>query len=105
MGRVVRRRLTKPGRIVPADARRLRGRCVALRAGDAMPWHSTGAREELLIPLQGALRLEIERSGRRRRVVMRPGLTIFLPSATTHQVVNASRKPARYLYVTGGPAS
>jgi quercetin dioxygenase-like cupin family protein len=104
MARMVRRSLAKPGRVVPSNARHLRGRCVALRAGGVMPWHTTGAREELLIPLHGALRIEIETSGRRRRVAMTPGLTIFLPSATTHQVMNASSKPARYLYVTGGSA-
>jgi len=102
MGRIVRRRLARSGRIVPTSARHLRGGCVALRAGEVMPWHSTGAREELLIPLQGLLRLEIETAGRRRRLALAPGHTMFLPRATTHQVVNASTRPARYVYVTGG---
>ena len=97
-----RRSLQRPGRVVPAGAARLRGRVVTLRPGGLMPWHSTERREELLIGLTGTVRVVTERAGRRRSVVVEAGACVFLPQDTPHCVVNATRRAARYLYVTGG---
>lgn len=67
----------------------------------AVEWHSTDVREELLIAVQGTLC--VERENGRRRVIstnLRAGQCAFLPCSTVHRVVNRSRKVAHYLYVT-----
>ncbi len=92
----------RPRRIVPLTARGLKGRCVVLEPGSTMEWHSTGAREELLIAWQGRVRLEVRLTrGRVSRIRVRAGHCPFLPTATMHRVVNDTSSPAAYLYVTG----
>lgn len=67
-----------------------------------MPWHSTGAREELLIALKGRVQIRTEDArGGARRLVLRAGRCAFLPTKTRHLVMNVSRRTASYLYVTG----
>ena len=67
-----------------------------------MGWHSTRNREELLIALAGSVRIETRRGRASRRVGLRAGQCAFVPRATEHRLVNASRRvTARYLYVTG----
>lgn len=97
------RALRRPGRLVPGPGRGLRARCVRLRAGETMDWHSTGRREELLLVLDGRVRVEVNRPhrGRRRRIPLRALTSLFLPAGTWHQVANVSRRSARYVYVTG----
>lgn len=95
------RKLTRPGRLVPPEARRLRSRLVRLAPGGVMDWHSTGAREELLIVLQGMVVLEAAGRGpvTRRRVTV--GQCAFVPSRTRHRVVNRAARSADYIYCTG----
>ena len=74
-----------------------------------MDWHSTRAREELLIALDGRLRVEVLASDRTpapraRPIPLKAGECLFLPRHTQHRVLNMSRSPARYIYVTA-PAS
>lgn len=71
-----------------------------------MAWHSTHTREELLVALAGRVDVEV-RSGARavRRIRLAAGRCVFLPSHLLHSVVNRSRTPATYLYVTGPAAS
>lgn len=78
-----------------------------------MAWHTTGSREELLIvvrggvvvetrlPAHGSLPTQAGADRRLRRQVLRGGQTLFLPPRVEHQVVNATRRAARYIYVTG----
>lgn len=99
--RVVRRTLRRPGRIVPAAAARLHGRLVILGPGQSMAWHSTGPREEVVIMIAGTARLEWLQAARLRRATLAAWHSAFLPRHTTHRVVNRSRRPARYLYLTG----
>ena len=67
-----------------------------------MPWHSTGTREELIIVLRGRLTLQVRnRAGGIRCRQVAAGGAIFVPKATVHQLMNASRAAARYVYVTG----
>ncbi len=92
---------TRPGRLVPANARGLRARSIVLDHGEQMAWHTTGMREELLITLAGRMRLEMpSRFHRVRSLLLRPGQCVFLPASTMHRVVNHSRAQAHYLYVT-----
>jgi mannose-6-phosphate isomerase-like protein (cupin superfamily) len=75
---------------------------VRLKAGAVMDWHSTQDREELLIMLAG--QVDLQRASRRgiaRSIRLRSGQCAWLPSRTIHRVVNDSRRPAQYLYVTG----
>ena len=97
--RLVQRSWRRSGRLVPASAR-LRSRAMQLAPGDAIGWHSTKSREELLLVLSGILSLEVDASGRTRVRRLKAGTAIYLPSHVTHRVRNASRHPLRYVYVT-----
>lgn len=90
----------RAGPLVPRRGRGLRAGSVRLPPGGVMDWHSTRAREELLLGLRGIVRLEMERRGRIRRRTIRAGSCILLPRQTRHRVVNRSPAPAHYLYVT-----
>jgi len=100
MNPVVRRRsYLRPGRLAP-QARSLRARAVTLAPGGVMDWHSTEAREELVIALAGCVVLEVASASRRIGRLLRQGWCAFVPARTRHRVVNRSRRRARYLYVT-----
>ena len=98
---VTQRSLARAGKLVPPNAKRLRGRAIILRPGEAVEWHSTGAREELIIALAGTVRLELGRVVRPHTALLRAGRCAFIPSATIHRVVNRTTRTAHYLYVTG----
>ena len=96
-----RRSYRRAGRLVPSSAQRLRGRSIHLAPGHAVDWHSTGRREEILIAVGGRLWLEREEpSGRVRTATLAEGQCAFLPSGVRHRVVNRSRQPSQYLYLT-----
>jgi len=97
MARVWRRSFKKPGRLIPKRGQGLRAQAVRLTAGAVMPWHTTGLREELLLVIAGRIRVELKRGDK----ILASGECLYLPSGTPHQVVNRSRTPARYVYVTG----
>jgi len=103
MSVVVVRSYKHPGRLMPRAERGLRARSVRLWPGQVMPWHSTKSREELVLVIEGRVRLDVRgaRSGRVRQRAVREGSFAFLPAHTPHQVVNTSRRAARYVYVTG----
>ena len=66
-----------------------------------MDWHSTGRREEVVIVLAGRARLEVRGDSRRLRISdVRRGQCVFLPQQTVHRLLNRSRRPAYYVYVT-----
>lgn len=93
---------TRAGRLTPAKNRGLRARVVILAPRGIMPWHSTRRREELLLVLRGALRVEWVQP--RQQIIAQPlraGHALWLPAQTIHRVVNAARRKARYIYVTG----
>ncbi|MBI4343549.1 MAG: cupin domain-containing protein [Candidatus Omnitrophica bacterium] len=89
----------RAGRLIPSRPRGLRSRVVTLRPGEAMAWHSTQRREELILLLEGTLQVELARPSRRRR--LRAGQCAFLPPRTTHRLVNHTKHTVRYVYVTG----
>lgn len=71
-----------------------------LGPGEIMAWHSTRDRQELLIMLSGRVGLDTRRSARRaRRLTLRAGQCVLLPTRTLHRVVNASKAGAHYVYV------
>ena len=86
---------------MPDGAKGLRAGSVLLGQGGVMGWHSTRAREELLIALHGTVQLEIRSSPRTvRRRILKAGQCAFLPARILHRVVNRTAQRARYLYVT-----
>ena len=99
--RVEKRSCGRPGRLVPEGARGLKAAVVLLAPSQAMDWHSTRDREELLIALQGRVDVECRPVAQRaRRVRFAAGYSLFIPPQTLHRVVNRSSADARYLYVT-----
>jgi quercetin dioxygenase-like cupin family protein len=90
----------RDGRLVPKRQGGLRAGSVRLAPGGLMPWHSTGDREELILVLAGRIEVHAKRAGRRRTSAVPKGRCLFLPSRTEHAVLNRSRRPARYVYVT-----
>jgi mannose-6-phosphate isomerase-like protein (cupin superfamily) len=94
--------ILRAGRLTPPQARILRARAVRLLPAGVMDWHSTQHREELLIALDGTLRVELAAGQHPRAVPLRAGECTFLPPRTLHRVINRSRRIARYVYVTGG---
>ena len=93
----------RAGRLVPPQAASLRARTVVLKRGAIMDWHSTSAREELLLALRGTVDLEWQPAGRSgpRLQRLRAGECAFLPAHVLHRVVNRSSASASYVYVTG----
>jgi len=93
----------RAGRLIPKRLRGLRAGAVVLKPRELMTWHSTQAREELLIVLTGMVTLDIHVNGRRatRKVRLRAGQCAWLRSRTRHCVRNHSTRTARYVYVTG----
>ena len=80
----------------------MRARSLHVPPGCAVPWHSTGVREELIVALEGAVEIEWSGAGgRTRRLRLEAGSSVFLSCGTRHRVVNRRRKPAHYIYVTG----
>ena len=72
-----------------------------LKPGQAIEWHTTGPREEVLVILGGAIRLELmPRPARHRSLTLRAGRCAFLPRGLRHRVLNRSRRLAHYLYFT-----
>ena len=99
----VRRRFTRPGKLVPPDTAHLKSRAMRLRSGGAVDWHTTGLREELLLAVDGRVEVELlVAPDKIRRVTLEAGQSLFLPSQLTHRVINRSTRIAGYVYVTGG---
>lgn len=87
---------------MPSAACRLKGRSMRLKPGEGVEWHTTGAREEVLIILGGSIRLDLmPPRGPRASRTLSAGRCAFLPRRVRHRVVNRSRRVARYLYITG----
>lgn len=110
-GRIARTSYRRGGRLIPRRTHGLRAGSVTLRPHEAMDWHSTGDREELLILLAGRVQVEVEArpggsarragaSARITRVALSVGQCAFIPSEIPHRVLNRSRTAAHYLYVT-----
>jgi mannose-6-phosphate isomerase-like protein (cupin superfamily) len=98
--RVARRSYLRSGRLLPSTARRLRSRAMILKPGNAVAWHSTRQREELLLGVAGSVRIDYG-AGRPRSLTMAAGQCVFIPPGTPHRVVNASSTAAQYIYVVG----
>ena len=100
--RIRRFSFLNPGRLIVAPKHGLRARSVRLSTGVGMDWHSTGKREELILVVGGRVEVSIKpASGKVRRIRLREGQGVFLPSATMHSVASRLSPASRYVYVTG----
>ena len=85
--------------MVPPEAHGLRAASVTLRPGAVMEWHSTRAREELLMVVSGHVKVEMRTAPRSVRTLS-AGHCLFVPHHTWHRVINRATREATYLYVT-----
>ena len=104
MPQVVRRSFRAARKLIPPTAKYFKGRSMHLPRGAAVPWHTTGRREEVLVVLEGTPILHhYGTTGRLRQDRLKAGDCVFLASGTVHCVQNPFRLMARYLYFTAGP--
>ncbi len=94
-GRIHVASLDDPCLVTPEDAKRMRARVVTLEPGKEVGEHTTENREELVVVLEGALVL----IGPDGKHPLKVGQAAFIPLDTVHNVINRTRKQARYMYV------
>ncbi len=101
MASVIRRSYLKPGKLIPSNARRLKGRSIRLAPGGSVEWHSTRDREEIILVFRGSVSLETrDHPDRTRSIALSSGRAAFVSPHVWHRVVNRSRRQAHYIYVT-----
>ena len=99
--RVATRSFHRGGTLLPPHAAHFKGRAIRLSPGQAIEWHSTRRREEVLLVFRGAISLERCSDGERiRTMTLSAGRLAFIPAQTWHRVVNRSRRQAHYIYLT-----
>ncbi|MFA6384345.1 MAG: cupin domain-containing protein [Candidatus Omnitrophota bacterium] len=69
---------------------------VVLQPGDSVGAHSTGAREEAIIILEGTLQVL---AGGRPAMNAGKGELVYIPPQTDHDMKNTGAGAARYVYV------
>ena len=100
MARVLKRSYRKPGALIPSSAQHFKGRSIRLSPGQAVEWHSTRHREEVILVFRGAVSLEVGDRHRVRAMRLSEGETAFLRPQVWHRVVNRAHRQAHYLYIT-----
>lgn len=74
----------------------MRAGVVTLRPGEAVGRHSTGAREEVILVLEGTGRVEVV--GKEPLEVRAP-MAAYMPPQQEHDVINTGTGRMRYIYV------
>ncbi len=69
---------------------------VSLKKGESIGAHSTKKKEELLIVIKGKGSADIEG----RKIYLKEGQVLFIPSNTLHDIRNYSARLLAYVYVT-----
>jgi quercetin dioxygenase-like cupin family protein len=99
-------RYLRPGRLILRPTDGLKARSVRLLGRTGIKRHTTGAREELILVVQGLIEVGVEQdSAFARRLKVKAGESLFLPARTFHRVLNAHRGISQYVYVTGRATS
>jgi mannose-6-phosphate isomerase-like protein (cupin superfamily) len=80
----------------PPQTAGMRAGVVSLRPGASVGRHSTGAREEFIVVLEG--RGEV-RVGAAAPLAVSAGTGAYVPPERDHDVVNSGDAPLRYVYV------
>jgi len=69
---------------------------VSLKPGRSVGAHSTKGYEEIVIVLEGSGKVEIKGQ---KPFMVKPGIAVYNPPQTEHNVVNTGKKVLRYIYV------
>lgn len=80
----------------PPETRTMKSGLVTIAPGGSIGKHDTKANEEILLPLEGEGELRFEG---RPPVSIRPGVAVWTPSHTAHDVVNTGKTRLRYVFV------
>jgi len=74
----------------------MRAGLVTLPPGEAVGRHNTGAREEVILVLEGAGRVEVEGG---TPLEVRAPMAAYMPPHHEHDVINTGTEWMRYIYV------
>lgn len=92
------RKIAKACRLIPySHTSDFRSRMVILQPGKGIGAHSTKNFEELIIVLEGKLRI----TDFSRSVQVGAPSAVLIPKNTRHNVLNKSKSAAKYLYIAG----
>jgi len=80
----------------PPQSVAMRSGYVTLAAGATVGWHTTGAREELIIVLAGAGDACFRD---KPTMAVGAGAAVYVPPQCEHDIVNTGLEPLRYIYV------
>jgi quercetin dioxygenase-like cupin family protein len=80
----------------PPQSVAMRSGYVTLPAGASVGWHTTGAREELIIVLAGAGEARFRETP---AIAVGAGAAAYVPPQCEHNMVNTGPEPLRYIYV------
>jgi len=80
----------------PPQTAGMRSGVVVLQPGASVGRHNTGAREEIIVVLEG--RGEVRVAGV-PPLAVKAGTAAYVPPRRSHDVVNTGERPLRYVYV------
>lgn len=80
----------------PPQSVAMRSGCVTLRADETVGWHTTGAREELIIVLAGTGEARFRE---KPAITVRAGEALYVPPQCEHDLASTGPEPLRYIYV------
>jgi mannose-6-phosphate isomerase-like protein (cupin superfamily) len=81
--------------LAPPTSQRLKSGYVVLQSGEAVGEHVTDGREEMIIILEGAARVECEGES----VELEARSTVYIPKDSHHNVMNRGQNELKYIYV------
>jgi len=80
----------------PPQSVAMRSGYVTLPAGETVGWHTTGAREELIIVLAGAGQARFRKKA---AIPVRAGDAVYVPPECEHDMASSGPEPLRYIFV------
>lgn len=88
--------VNSPGSLVkPPISEKLKSGCVILKTGEAVGEHTTDAREEILVILEGMATVICESE----TAEVKPGSIVYIPENKKHNVINKSPEVLKYIYI------
>jgi mannose-6-phosphate isomerase-like protein (cupin superfamily) len=84
----------------PPEPTCLKSGYVNLDPGKSVGIHSTNGYEELIVPLEGEGELRVEGM---ESLMLHPGLVLYTPPQTAHDVFNTGNQPLKYIYIVAKP--
>ena len=80
----------------PPQTAGMRSGVVVLQLGASVGRHSTGAREEIIVVLEGRGEVRVADVP---PLAVAAGMAAYVPPRRSHDVVNTGERPLRYVYV------